>query len=1240
MARRVRSIFISYRRQDSAGYTLALARELRNRFGPSCVFLDVQQIGGGDDFFEALEREVSRCDALLAVIGPGWLTARAPDGRRRIDDAQDWVAVEVGTALARNIVIVPVLVDGAAMPSPEALPVTLSRLARRNAVVLRHERWDDDVENLVRTLEESDVRPRDAPAEPVMPGPAVEEVQAVTVLVVQLHYEAGTSDVDAFCGECAAVVARVVKPYGGVVQRRSPRELRVSFGLPQAHEDDAERAALSALKIRAQIRDLDAALGGSGVGVRIGIHTGRATLRPEPDADSVESVFQQAGDFANAVSLDTIALGRAAAARLSRQFELQPVEPTVPGGSVGVWQLHGARTGPDRLTPLVGRREEVSLLRRCLDNLREGRGYILGLIGEAGLGKTRLIEELRGVAGEGVAWLGGRCPSYGAIIPYLPVRQALRRYLGVGEADTDAAVRLRMRSRIGSLVGERFEELRPYLAVLLDVHPEPDDEEKFRYFAERPEDLADQINRAYGVFVEAQAARQPVVMAIEDLQWADSATRALLEALLPLTETCALLLVADFRPEKDSEAWKLRETVQRDYYPRWAEERVLRPLSDGEAKELVDSFLGGDQFDERVVTAVIKRAGGNPLYLEQLLSTLLDSAGIEGLPMEGGAVTDLPPAIEDLLVARIDRLPSTVQYVVQVGAVIGRTFSRRVLERVVELDGLIDAALDSALTTLKTADVLRERQFPEREYAFNQNMVQEAAASMLTPSRRRRIHAHVAQTMTELFADNLDDQAEALAHHFGEAGDHVKALVFGERAGTRAARLYANEEARRWWEHARSLASRLGDADGWRRLTHALADLHVRTGDFAAAVAHYRQLAQAVTDRDAAARLLAEAAWAVLDADDFAECNALLDETAGTATSTATQAAVELTRIRAAWFQDRIDDMGAGLEALEKIAAGGLPPDLDIKRMRMWDTYLGAVEDYDGAAAWDERLVALAQALGDPLQLVNAQRYLAITRMGTGNTAAGKDLLSEAYQLAEQVGSSSELIKVGCNLLYAHYLVGTLAEGMELGPRLLSRVRSDRWRIMILLNLGTLELEAGHTAAAAEWFSEGLELAERFGHPSLVAEAKTGLGTVRAMEGDGGRDALRAILPGTDSFVRLQALRFLAELALHTGQSDEAEQEARAGLEEKGQEAEKVALWRLLGLAQEARQPGTGCQTLEQALARARSAGRRLEEARCLAALARAGYSADPDAALVLAREMFEFCGADRDLAGLETTPN
>jgi hypothetical protein len=1240
MSRRVTSIFISYRRQDSAGYTLALARDLRDRFGRSSVFFDVDRIAGGDDFVDVLEREVSQCDALVAVIGPTWLTVESLGGGRRLDDPEDWVGVEVGTALAREILIVPVLVDGALMPGPQDLPVPLARLARRNALVLRHERWDDDVHNLVRRLEEAELRPRRQEAGDAAEAraPTREELQPVTVLAVELVDEGGSADADAFRAECAAVAARAVKPYGGVLQESSSDEVQVCFGLPEAHEDDTERAALSALRIVEQVRDLEEAWGGGGVGVRVGLQTGRATLAAEPDAETVRDLFQEASALGRAVPVDTIALGRAAAARLGRRFQLQTAEPVLATEDLGVWQLIGPRAEPERLTPLVGRREEVVVLRRCLDDLREGRGYILGLIGEAGLGKTRLVQELRAMAGEDVAWLGGRCPSYGATMAYLPVRQALRTFLGVSEGDADAAVRLRLRARIGSLVGDRFDEVRPYLARLLDIRLEPEDEDKVRYL--RDEDLADQINRAYGLFVEALASRGPVVVAIEDLQWADSATRALAESLLPVTQTSALLLVADFRPEKDSEAWKLRETVQREYYPQGADERVLRALGEADAQELITSFLGGRELDGRAVATIVDRAGGNPLYLEQLLSTLLESGGVEEarvLRVDAAAVAELPPAIEDLLVARIDQLPAAAQHALQVGAVIGRSFLRRVQERVVELEEVIDVDdLDRALAALKTADLLRERQFPEREYTFTQNMVQEASASTLTPSRRRQLHARVAQTITELFAESLDDYSEALAHHFTEAGDQAKALEYAERAGKRAARLYANDEARGWWERARALASRLDDGEAWRRLTGDLADLHARTGDFAAAVASYRELAAAVTDPDAAARLLAEAAWAVLDADAFAESRALVEEASVAGASVVTQAALELARVRAAWFQGRVDEMAAGLERVEKMATEGLPPELDVRRMRMWDTYLCAIEDYDQAVMWEERLLRLAEDLGDPLQIINAERNLAITRTQSGDPAAGLELQQKAYDLAQRVGYLSELVKVGCNLLYDHYLVGSLTEGMALGEELLPLVKSDRWRIMTLLNLGGIELEAGRTESGEEHFSQALDLASRFGHRGLLAEATVAAATAQATQGRGGEETLRSTLPETDPSVRLQTRRFLAQLALDAGDPEGAEREARAGLEEKGQEAEKVALWRLLGLAQEARQPGTGRQALERALESARTAGRRLEEARALVALSRAQLAVDSAAALASARALFEECGAEGDLVSLE----
>jgi len=282
-------------------------------------------------------------------------------------------------------------------------------------------------------------------------------------------------------------------------------------------------------------------------------------------------------------------------------------------------------------------------------------------------------------------------------------------------------------------------------------------------------------------WIAALTRRQPVLLVVEDVQWADPATRELAEQLLGVTEREALMLVFTYAPATSSEATRLRLAVLGEYSHR-ARELTLAPLTDEAAATLARTFLPG--LDETATATLVARAAGNPLYLEELLRAVVEGGVVDRRrtwTLTVGSAELLPPALESLLLARIDRLPEGARRLVQVAAVVGRTFPVRVLERAGGTDDL-----DGDLTALLRAEVVREvRRYPELDCEFRHALLQQAALSTLTAGRRRELYARVAAAFEEVYAASLDDHLERLAHYYAQAEDRAKAIEYRERADAR-----------------------------------------------------------------------------------------------------------------------------------------------------------------------------------------------------------------------------------------------------------------------------------------------------------------------------------------------------------------------------------------------------------------------------------------------------------------------
>lgn len=650
----------------------------------------------------------------------------------------------------------------------------------------------------------------------------------------------GADEIKVLIGECVTRMSRAVEEFGGTIQAFMGDGICAYFGVPAAHEDDPERAARAALRIigvaaeyGAEVED---AWGITGFNVRVGVNSGPAAVGVVGGADSqtvaLGDTTNVAARLQSSAEPGTIAVGAGTAARLAETYVLEPlgaVSVKGRGEPVATWRLVGPRPASEpRLgTPLVGRDREIARLSESVVDLEAGRGHALVIVGDAGLGKTRMLSELRARVGEPATWLDARCASYGADVPYAPFVDVLRTWLGVSEGDAELAVRTKLRARAGALLGSSADLVLPYLGLILSVRLDPDLERELLVLS--ADELAERIRRAFVAWLETLAAERPVVVAVDDLQWADHPTRQLAEEVLALTDRTAVLFATTLRPDPGTEAWAFRVRAQSEFAHRLVE-LTLPPLDAAAARELMNAIVPAGILGAPVVEEVVARAEGNPLYLEELVRALLEAGGAgdrrRTWTVAPGSTENLPPALEALLVARIDRLGPGPRRLAQVAAVVGREFPVSVATA---LAGSTDPSGD--LAALLRADVVREvRRFPRLECAFRHGLLQEAALSTLTPSTMRELYGRIGELVESEAADALDEHAERLAFYYYRSDDRAKALAFLRRAADRAVSLEALARADELLARARKVAERMGDADAVLELDARRAEVRARTG--------------------------------------------------------------------------------------------------------------------------------------------------------------------------------------------------------------------------------------------------------------------------------------------------------------------------------------------------------------------------------------------------------------------------
>lgn len=556
-------------------------------------------------------------------------------------------------------------------------------------------------------------------------------------------------------GECVTIMRVAVEELGGIVDGADGESVRASFGVPVAHRDDPQRAALAALRIldrvAAYARDVEAAWGIEGFTVSVGIESGWT------EDGAAAAVHAEAERLRSGAAPGTALLGAAAARRLRR---LMVVEPAGDG-----WRLVAPPDTPTTSARSLGRQEELARLAAELDHVASGRGRIVAVTGLPGIGKSRLVADLRALAAGRVTWLEGHCLSYGGLTPQ-PFTEILLSWLAAEVGTPEIALRTRARARLGALLGDELDDVLAPLGRLLGLQREPIGA------------TLEQVAAAYIRWLEALAEEGPLVVVLEDAHWADPPTRDLAEAVFALTDRAGVGVVLTEEPGDAAGSPGLRRRAL-EVFPHRTAELALGPLPDDAASELLAGLVG-DEVDTGEREGLVREAEGNPLYLEELRRALVDGsleARDRTWTISLRSPELLPPTLENLLVARIDRLAAGPRSLAQTAAALGRTFPVPVLSH---LAG--ESAADDLAALYRTEIVREVRRYPELECTFTHGLLQQAALATLTPVARRGLYARVAAAFEEVYGASLDDHHERLAHYHAQSGNLPRAIEYAERA--------------------------------------------------------------------------------------------------------------------------------------------------------------------------------------------------------------------------------------------------------------------------------------------------------------------------------------------------------------------------------------------------------------------------------------------------------------------------
>jgi len=857
------------------------------------------------------------------------------------------------------------------------------------------------------------------------------------------------------------------------------------FGAPLALEDAPRRAVAAALALQRGLEPLRReveARHGVAFRMRAGLHSGPVVVGKV--GDDLRMDYTAVGDTTNlAARLQAEAppggvLLSEETARLVRGFfELEERGPFAVKGKadpvrafVALRARPGASRieGAERLTPLVARERELATLEEAFVAARDGRGQAVFVVGEAGTGKSRLLHEFRAcLEGEAHLRVECRCASFARDAAFHALADGLRRGFGIEEGDDDAEAARKIEAGERALGGELAWTL-PYLRLVLSL-PSGDAEVDAL-------DAATRRSRTFAALrarILRAAEDRPYVLVVEDLHWIDRASEELLGYVLDSIPAARVLAVLTYRPGY------AHPFGDRSYHQRLS----LQALSEQDTKRMAERVLECRELPEALWSLVARKAEGNPFFVEEVLRSLLEEGSLR---REEGRVElareleeiEVPDRIQDVLMARLDRLPEEPKRALQTASVIGREFALRLLERIHEAKERVGPVVEE----LRALELIHEKAIhPELAYMFKHALTHDVAYESVLESRRRALHGIVAATIEELYRDRLPEHYATLAHHYAQAEEWAKALEYCERASAQAAGSFANESAaehcRRGLEAARRLGAAVPDARR-RALEERLGQACRGMSEMEASGEAFRRAAALSESAEDRARNLGRAAHSYFWAHDY-------------------------------------DAMGRAIREIRKLG--------ERQPVEEGEAYACLMEAFRHGVFGEHRdearlLEAGRRRIAEDVELRALVRYIdGQSAEWRGDYPAARARASEGVEIARKgglpflmIGAQWNVAKALCCQGRYGEALGSLAEALELSER----IGDLAWRTRLLNTYGWCLAEVGDHAGAEAYNRSSVELAREMrarelvaGVPELLGNARVNLAGNRLARGEAGAAA-------------------------------------------------------------------------------------------------------------------------------------
>ncbi|MGD9227441.1 MAG: adenylate/guanylate cyclase domain-containing protein [Desulfobacterales bacterium] len=952
-----------------------------------------------------------------------------------------------------------------------------------------------------------------------------------------------------------------IHKYEGTINQFTGDGIMAIFGAPVSHEDHAQRACYAALAVQRAMADFSEKLKdekGIDFKIRIGLNTGPVVVGSI--GDDLRMDYTALGDTTNLAA--RMQQGAESGSILMSDSSYKIIRPHFVTEPLGELQVKGKKepvityrlkrtrrirslmdiVAEKALSPLRGRSEEFNRFHRLWDLCKKGNGQVVFIVGEAGIGKSRLVFELhRALSAEKITWLEGRCTAYGRNMPFLPLIDLLKRNFRIDEEDSEQII-IRKIDKGLSVLGEETKERAPFLKFLFSVDP-----------GDALIHSMDAQGRRRMVFDSIRlmtirgSKRRPLILFFEDLHWIDHESEDFLKYVINSLAVLPVMLILTYRPGYAN------PFGERTFFNHIS----LKALQNEDSLDLTKDVIGVDRLPKFIEPLILERAEGNPLYIEEIAKSLEELGIFKKIEANGTVKAQdqiqIPTSIQDIIMARIDRLPEEQKVALQLAAVIGREFANRLLERIAKLQAGITDILDD----LVRLEILYQTQFyPELSFMFKHALTHDVAYNSLLTSKRKAIHALTGKVIEEIYSTRLGEHYEILAHHYEQGEVWDKAIAYLILSGQKALGNMAIPSAHTFFEKVIDISSQEDVAlspeqayesyQGKGNTEFNMGYFDVAEKDFFKA----REIAKDIGDKNKEAESLSMAGWSMASGKKYEEViniyheaadfgrqigNPIIEgrnysglgliklalgevETAGKFMEKAVQIAQKINSplllilslsLRAFQFPHYGIPDEEAVEYLDK----SIPVLKSVQNARacvlvylILGYYLACKGDYTASIATFQEGINFAEETGEALNRAKGLNWLGWVYGELGWISEAKKLNRESYKASLEMGSGSEEVEANAAVNLAENAVAEKDYGQAENyiADLLKKAETDpgylfirhRWEVRQLCTSAEIFLYKGDTDEAMQCAQRAFEIAKKTKNKRGMIRANRHMGKI------------------------------------------------------------------------------------------------------------------------------------------------